>query len=288
MIVLVRRNLHLGRGDRRGATRLALATFALLTTAQALRADHTTLRLEEYALIIHIVSQGCYAAIALWSFYVALEPAVRRRWPHSLISWARLLSGRFSDPLVARDTLIGVLGGMVVTMCVLAASEAPEWLGRPGSISNVTVLSSLNAPRHVGHYFLMAPLLGVLYSLSLLFILYLLSVALRREWLAQLLAFLFAFVPAAAGAEDPLVDIAVATVFAGIAVFVLTRVGLLASSVLLATFLLTMRTPFTLDWSAWYAGRSFAVLGFFVLLLAGSAYLSLGGKPIFGKALLDD
>jgi len=31
-----------------------------------------------------------------------------------------------------------------------------------------------------------------------------------------------------------------------------------------------------------------AVLGLYAALLAGSAYLSLGGKPLFGKALLDD
>jgi len=75
---------------------------------------------------------------------------------------------------------------------------------------------------------------------------------------------------------------------AGVVVMALTRFGLLSSSGLLATFLVTTRTPLTLDPSAWYAGRSFVMLGFFVVLLAGSAYLSLGGKPLFGKALLDD
>lgn len=49
-----------------------------------------------------------------------------------------------------------------------------------------------------------------------------------------------------------------------------------------------LRTPLTLDSAIWYSGRSFAVLALFVVALAGSAYLSLGGKPLFGKALLDD
>ena len=35
-------------------------------------------------------------------------------------------------------------------------------------------------------------------------------------------------------------------------------------------------------------GRSVAVLSFLALSLLVSAYLSLGGKPLFGKALLDD
>jgi hypothetical protein len=32
---------------------------------------------------------------------------VRRRWPATLVSWSRLLAGRFRDPLVGRDVLAG-------------------------------------------------------------------------------------------------------------------------------------------------------------------------------------
>jgi hypothetical protein len=90
-----------------------------------------------------------------------------------------------------------------------------------------------------------------------------------------------------AGIQDP-VDFVLAGFFGMLAIFVLTRFGLLASAAMLATFLIIARVPLSLDGSAWYAGRSFAVLGLFVVLLGTSAYLSLGGKPIFGKALLDD
>jgi serine/threonine-protein kinase len=233
------------------------------------------------------LSQGTYAAIAFWSFYIALEPAVRRRWPHTLISWTRLLSGRFVDPLVARDVLVGILGGLAITLAVRLSDAAPLIFGRPPSISSGTVLTTLSSFRHVAHYFLMTPLLGVLYSLSLLLMLYMARALLRRDWLAQLAIFAFAVVPAASGAEDPVVDVAVSIFFAGLAVSVLTRVGLLASSVLLATFMMTIRVPLTLDPSVWYSGRSFVVLGSFVVLLATSAYVSLGGKPLFGKELLD-
>ena len=46
-----------------------------------------------------------------WLDYLALEPFVRRRWPEAMISWTRLLGGRFADPLVARDILIGCAAG---------------------------------------------------------------------------------------------------------------------------------------------------------------------------------
>src|SRR5215471_15409890 len=52
----------------------------------------------------------------LWVLYVAVEPYVRRRWPHTLITWTRLLSGEFRDPLVGRDILIGCAGGMVLNL----------------------------------------------------------------------------------------------------------------------------------------------------------------------------
>jgi hypothetical protein len=40
-------------------------------------------------------------------FYLALEPYIRRTWPELLVSWARILSGEFTDPLVGRDLIFG-------------------------------------------------------------------------------------------------------------------------------------------------------------------------------------
>jgi hypothetical protein len=68
----------------------------------------------------------------------------------------------------------------------------------------------------------------------------------------------------------------------------LTRFGLLSTAVLFFSFLLLMRAPLTFDASAWYFGRSFAVMLFFVAALAAAAFASLGGKPLFGRALLED
>src|SRR5438034_5233677 len=46
------------------------------------------------------------AAIA-WTLYTALEPYIRRVWPSALISWNRVIDGRFRDVRVARDFLVG-------------------------------------------------------------------------------------------------------------------------------------------------------------------------------------
>jgi hypothetical protein len=47
-------------------------------------------------------------AATIWALYLAFEPYVRRRWPQSMITWSRVLSGEFRDPLVGGHLLIGV------------------------------------------------------------------------------------------------------------------------------------------------------------------------------------
>ena len=42
------------------------------------------------------------------SAYLALEPWVSRLWPHAMITWARLLSGKWRDPVVCRDLLVAI------------------------------------------------------------------------------------------------------------------------------------------------------------------------------------
>ena len=53
--------------------------------------------------------------------YVAAEPIIRRQWPDLLISWARITNGKWNDPRVGRDVLIGVLVGVF-------ACKLPDWI----------------------------------------------------------------------------------------------------------------------------------------------------------------
>src|SRR5262249_38063081 len=92
------RNLRLGRGDWRGASRLALFVFVM-----NLLIGLSTARLSENGLlgVGWDLSDGRSFAHALihgfeiWFAYMALEPYVRRLWPRMLVSWTRLLSGRW-------------------------------------------------------------------------------------------------------------------------------------------------------------------------------------------------
>ncbi len=290
--VVVRRSLRLGRGDRRGARRLATFAFSTVTVANLFRADHSwgAPGHPEFHLLIQIVSQGLYLATAVWLFYMALEPAVRRRWPDTLISWSRLLDGRFLDPLVGRDLLVGVLAALAVTLEFPLVRLIPAWFGQPPmSPVYFPTIAALSAPWHMAYAVFLSPVTALIHSLAALFFLYLLHALVKRAWVARLLLFVVWIPLAAAGVrQDFLVVFLAVGIFGAIWVALLVRFGQLASAAFLFTVYVLVRTPLTLDWSAWYAGRSFAVLGFFAALMIAAFYTSLGGKPLFGKALIED
>ena len=117
-VLLVRRNLRLGRGDRRGAFRLSLYLGTVVLLFGTLRAHHVADVAAERDLFGMLLSSVTYVALGTWVFYIALEPHVRRVWPETMIGWSRLLTGRFRDPLVGRDILIGALAGIVLTVVI--------------------------------------------------------------------------------------------------------------------------------------------------------------------------
>jgi serine/threonine-protein kinase len=129
-IFFARRNLQLGRGDRRGAIRLALALIGVQMLGWA--AVHHVWSLHEVGLFFSGVAYSLFGAAVAVVIYLALEPFARRRWPGMLISWTRLLSGDWRDSLVGRDILIGsatgVAGACLLNLVVLAptASAGPN------------------------------------------------------------------------------------------------------------------------------------------------------------------
>ena len=89
-----RHHLLTGRGDRRGATRLALAILALGIFSWLMAANHVASISEEWQTFVVNLGTALFLAGLVWVLYLALEPYVRQRSPDSLISWNRLLAGR--------------------------------------------------------------------------------------------------------------------------------------------------------------------------------------------------
>jgi hypothetical protein len=127
-IWLSRRNVLKGRGDRRGAFRLAFFVFIVDLTSWILVGHHVP-ELEEILAIIVRISIALIASATVWVLYLALEPLARRHWPSSMVSWSRVLTARLGDPLVGRDVLIGCTAGALLSILEILQFRVRGWLG---------------------------------------------------------------------------------------------------------------------------------------------------------------
>jgi len=284
------RNLRMGRGDRRGATRLAFF-FGGLSMISWVFAEHHHMTTGEFNRLIIPVLFAIGGAFFTWLFYVGLEPFVRRRWPGSLVSWSRVLAGSFRDPLVGRDLLVGFMLWAVICpirplryalALRIGVPQEPPFAG--GNFAALDVFTGASAA--VSRiFYIVAYATSV--SLLLLFLVFLLRVLLRKDWIAWVLAFVFW-----SGLGGPFhslfPDLVLHALIQGLILFVLFRYGLLAC----ASYLLYSNVyggfPITTNLSAWYSGIGLVGLGLMLGLAVYAFHTSLGGQPLFGRASLED
>src|SRR5262245_59508393 len=285
-IVLARRNLRLGRGDRRGAFRAALVVFA----AGILRwlfgthfvADVGT----EVDRITYVVPMSLFFGTFVWLAYLAIEPIARRRWPQLLFSLSRVVSGRIRDPLVGRDVLAGILAGASIALVFSAANALPLWIRIPDVTPLFPSGESLSGLGPWAARVFQVLYIAALNSLGLMTLLVLAEALLRRRWLAMALTGLLC-VGLLLGGENVAVELPVAVTVAAVLIFVAVRFGVLALFVLLSCELL-VKAPFTLDLSRWYAARGLVLVGLFFALAVWAFRVALGGRPVFGAMRLDE
>jgi serine/threonine-protein kinase len=285
--LLAHRNLRFGRSDVTGARRLAIVVFLMGWGAWLLAADHVA-SFDEVELLFADLSADLFNAALLWLAYVALEPLVRRRWPHLMTSWTRLLAGRWRDPLVGRDVLIGTVAvttGVASVHAINRLALLAGWMpAQP--MDAIPVLLEDGLLDYAGW---VLAFFGAQAStaLALVLLLLLLSLALRRWTLsaAALVAIVSSvYAIGAAGSMNPIAG----AVFGAIGPVVLVRYGVLATVAATGFSLLALMTPITFDPSAWYMANGLFLIA---LTLAAATYgfsVALAGQPLFGRALLDD
>jgi hypothetical protein len=287
-VLFARRNLRMGRGDRRGATRLSCFLFAMLAVEFVFR--------EHLGAILRVLG----VPIAYWLVYIAFEPFVRRHWPGMLVGWNRLVAGDYRDPLVGRDLLIGCTGGAavgllgylgVVLAMLFGAPQAVPSSGNPMGVIDTLFLFSGARAIIVGTACLMASC--TLYALITSFLLFLLRTLLRSTWAAAIvciLIFTALFFPAGKSPLSYMLPLIVMPVLLSsvIHLFIILRFGLLGLIADQLFYNLLSLFPITTQTSAWYFGIGLTGL---VILLAMALYAfhaSLGGQPLFGRASLED
>jgi serine/threonine-protein kinase len=286
-VLLAIKNLRLGRSDRKGALRLALFVFTSTVVARLFAAHHVP-SLDEFGVFLNGLQDAVFAGGFFWIVYVALEPLVRKRWPGRIISWTRLLGGDFRDPLIGRDVLIGGLLGLVIALWQLTLFLAREWLGdstlKPALEPANLRLGMAYFPQSVVEQF-STPLLN---SFQLLFLVLLLSMIVRRDWLGFIVGWLvFAAALAFLGGGE-IVNWLSASVTAGIISFVLFRYGLLAVISCLVFLHFYLFFPVTTNLTSWYATGGVIDLLLMLALAFAAFYTSLGGQSPFSGKLLKE
>jgi hypothetical protein len=286
-VLLARRNLRLGRGDRKGAFRLAVYVFSVMTLTWIMGATHVPTIEGEAGLFFLNLALTLLGCGGLWLIYIAMEPHVRRQWPEMIISWSRLLAGRFRDPLVGRDILFGGLCGTAWALADALYHLLPAWLGLPPQAPHPITPRILLGVRHFLSGMLAEHFFAITVALIQCFLLVLLRIILRRQWLAAAAFFLIFTFSSATGAGNPYINLSYAALVAALVSFALIRLGLLAA---ITTWLFTsllLDYPLTFDFSAWYAGLSLFGISLILGLAVYGFYQSLAGRPIFREELLE-
>jgi serine/threonine-protein kinase len=284
---LARRNFRMGRGDRRGATKLALFVFLANLIARLVGASHVPTFQGEVGVLYSAVKPALFFAALLWLLYIALEPYVRRRSPHRLISWTRLLAGDWRDPLVGRDVLVGVLLGIWMNLFNWLAEVTARWIGIPPDLQGVQP-DTLLGVRGIAPYFLgTQPAVSLVHGLGFVFLLFLLSLLLRGERRAAFGAWALFVTALLVGGNHPYVMI-FSGALAAIYIFVAARFGMLAIAVAQFVFFMVEFYPYTTDPSDWYAGVTLFAASVIMALAVYGFRVSLGGRSLFRGGLLED
>ena len=280
--LFARRNIRLGRGDRRGALRISALLFAISLMTALLLAHHVRDLNGEWSLLVQATSGSLFIAAFVWLYYLGFEPFVRKQWPELLISWSRLLAGKFRDPIIGRDLLVGALLGSLMAFGSHLANALPTWFNLTGQTTisaNPVVLAS--AAGAVG--FLLRPIAGGLFSaFSITFTLFVIRFLVRSYWASVLLSGLLVLLTFMGG-ENFLLETPFAVLNSVIIMFALLRFGILALAVTFFTISLLTSFPITLDLSLWYAPQALLMFAMLAVMLAYGMRTALGNQPLLAS-----
>jgi hypothetical protein len=252
--------------------------FCLGLLLTAIHAHHTSGAAEGGVFEMGL-AQAASRAIIFWLWYTALEPYVRRLWPQSLISWTRLLNGRWRDPLVGRHLLLGCLFGLALNLAHQSHLLSPQWLGRPMRQFQTSPSWTLAGLGGLFADILYKQIDAVFFAMFFLMCLLLLLLVFRKMLVASIVFLALFTTLSVLGAGPPsAMDWVFGAVGMGLIYWTLVQWGFLAAAVaLLCSNLLTF--PLTTHWSAWYAPHGLAGLAL-VGLIALLGFFNSSDRPI--------
>jgi hypothetical protein len=214
---------------------------------------------------------GC----AIAAMYMGLEPYVRRRWPQVLIGWTRVLSGRFRDPIVGTQVLVGIAGGFANALAQVVNSRITDTQSPPGGLLESSSVIAL---------FLTGLAIPPAIALGYYWLFVLLRLVLRRTWITAAAVLSLPFLlNGLAVRQDLVYQLLQYTLLIVISI----RFGLLAAAILPFASSISV-LPLTSDFSAWYAPTGWLGAGLFLALSVWGFRNALGGRKLLQRNMLDN
>jgi eukaryotic-like serine/threonine-protein kinase len=278
---VARRNIRLGRGDTKGAWRLAVLFLLASTAVDLLRTSSSTAAF--FSVWGVNLALRLLPTAWIWIGYLAIEPYVRRLWPQALVTWSRVLEGRLRDPRVGRDLLFGGVAGVLVEAVGHLPNAAP-WLGLPMPAPTGNGTAALGGVAHWLAALINIGTASAIVPVMILLILLITRLIFRKPWLAYLVLFVaygvFAFLM-----MDPL-RAAVPVLMLIFATVILTRLGVFAMMVTVA-FSSWSSIPLTTNAASWYFSYSVMSMALFAAVAVYGFVVALGDQLRFRDSVLD-
>lgn len=289
--ILAYRNYRSGRGDSKGAFKIAMFVFLTLFVGFLINASHFLALESEVAMLVQVLSVAIASATMVFILYIAVEPFVRRHWTDLLISWNRLLAGDLRNPMIGRDILIGGLLGCFFRLSFFLSGFLRDLIEQKTLTTDIRQsLTGVSGTRELAEkliiYSMTAPVIMGFVVLSLLLIIYLLV---RRKTAATIV---FAIVFGVLYSAPELVSRGVFPAILSFAMIfgvslIAARVGLLAMISTLA-FHNLMWSALTFDPMRFYFPNTLIISAIGLGIALYAVYISIGDQRLFSEGVLRD
>lgn len=272
------RNWRVGRADRKGAFYIALVRL-LLSVVAFVAGLHINYEIYVFYFFFNALGDMLLSSAMTFLLYLALEPALRARWPQSIVTWSRVLAGRFNDPLVDSHMLMGA--GLGVFMAAFFLARAIYDFRAMGELEDAGNLMLGGAANWIAQVALTANQ-AIQAGLIIFFALFGLKVLLKRDWLVVLLGSLV--FPLQEGgivnSKQLWLDYPIYVFIYGVILITQIRFGLLTTVVSLFFINAIGRILANNDFTTWYMPNAVAMM---ILLIGLSIFFfwrSLGDQKL--------
>jgi hypothetical protein len=198
-----------------------------------------------------------------------------------------LISGRWRDPRVGRDVLIGVAIGVGILLCTEAADHINVRLGLPATMS-VTSPEMLDGWRFLIGGLIGLPTSSVLIAFALLLLLLVTALFVRSRKLAMAIVVVMFLGPQLIAGRLPPATIVLALAVLTAGVVMLAQVGVLPLIVTLVCSQALDHQPLPLGLSVWYAPFGWFAAACVVAVALYGFDVALARRSLLATSLLDD